>query len=578
MSFRSTLLLVLFLASGAEAKYTAQIDADTLVLTGNGASDALAIRLTAGDPTHLDVDVDDDGTADFTFDRSLFSAITISAGAGKDTVRVDEQNGPFTDEKITIDGGPGADTLTGGSGDDIIIGGDGDDVIDPRRGADVVQGGNGDDVVTWNPGDGSDVFEGEGGNDRLVFNGSNANEAFDFSANGPRARMTRNVASIVMDLNGVEEVDLLTLGGTDVVTVNDLTGTDLAHVNVDLNGSGGVADGAVDTVVVTGTPGPDVVSVGANGGVLEVDGVGSQVLVTSVELQDALDLAVNGADELHVLGTSGPDNMFVTPSPDPTAVRTIVDGFPVAVDISNGGKLVLFGLGDNDTITATNGIRSRGTALEIDGGAGDDTITGGDGDDVIFAGGGDDVVRGGIGSDVVNLGGGKDTAVWNPGDGSDVVEGDGGNDTLLFSGSNAGEAIEVSANGTRARLTRNIASITMDLNAIEQIQIQARGSADDITVDDLSGTDVKSVTVDLAATPGAVGGDAAIDTVRVNGTDGPDKFKLSLTPTGVAVSNKVFVDNPETTDVLVVNGLGDTDKFVVDPGVSAAISLTLNPD
>src|SRR5262249_55297368 len=197
--------------------------------------------------------------------------------------------------------------------------------------------------------------------------------------------------------------------------------------------------------------------------------------VTSAEQLDVLDLAVQGADELHVLGTSGPDNMFVTPSPAPNSVRTLVDGFPTAVDITDGGKLVLFGLGDNDTITATNGLRTLGTALEIDGGAGDDVLTGGDGDDVIFAGGGDDTVRGGIGADVMNLGGGRDTAVWNPGDGSDTVEGDGGDDTLLFAGSNAAETMDVSANGTRVRLFRNIGTVTMDLNAVEHVQIQARG-------------------------------------------------------------------------------------------------------
>src|SRR5262245_16917810 len=119
MSFRpSLLLLALAIASAAllpgaraAAKYAAEVNADTLVLTGNGEADALAVRPTPGDPTHLDVDVDDDGTADFTFDRSLFSAISISAGGGRDTVRIDESAGTFTDEKILIDGGPGDDTL-----------------------------------------------------------------------------------------------------------------------------------------------------------------------------------------------------------------------------------------------------------------------------------------------------------------------------------------------------------------------------------------------------------------------------------------------------------------------------------
>jgi hypothetical protein len=145
MSFRPSLMLLLLgvstaalLPSGrAEAKYTAELNADTLVLTGNGQGDTLAVRLTPGDPTHVDVDVSNDGTADFSFDRSLFSAISISAGSGPDTILIDESFGAFTDEKIVIDGGGGNDTITGGSGDDTIIGGNGNDVIDPgeaRRG------------------------------------------------------------------------------------------------------------------------------------------------------------------------------------------------------------------------------------------------------------------------------------------------------------------------------------------------------------------------------------------------------------------------------------------------------------
>ena len=78
------------------------------------------------------------------------------------------------------------------------------------------------------------MIEGQDGDDRLEFHGANVNEHLDLSANGSRVRLTRDVANIVMDLNGVEEVDLPTRGGADVVTVNDLTGTDLVRANVDL--------------------------------------------------------------------------------------------------------------------------------------------------------------------------------------------------------------------------------------------------------------------------------------------------------------------------------------------------------
>ena len=92
------------------------------------------------------------------------------------------------------------------------------------------------------------------------------------------------------------------------------------------------------------------------------------------------------------------------------------------------------------------------------------------------------------------LGAGDDVFVWNPGDGSDIVEGQAGTDTLLFNGANIAEKIDISANGGRVRFTRDVANITMDLNSVETIDFNALGGADNITVNDLSGTDVSRST------------------------------------------------------------------------------------
>jgi hypothetical protein len=75
-------------------------------------------------------------------------------------------------------------------------------------------------------GDGSDVVEGQDGHDAMTFNAANASEHFDISANGRRVRFTRDVGNIVMDVNGLEEIDLNALGGADLLNVNDVSGTD----------------------------------------------------------------------------------------------------------------------------------------------------------------------------------------------------------------------------------------------------------------------------------------------------------------------------------------------------------------
>ena len=40
-------------------------------------------------------------------------------------------------------------------------------------------------------------------------------------------------------------------------------------------------------------------------------------------------------------------------------------------------------------------------------------------------------------------------------------------------------------------------NINMDLNSIERIELNALGGADNITINDLTGTDVKEVAIDL---------------------------------------------------------------------------------
>ena len=109
---------------------------------------------------------------------------------------------------------------------------------------------------------------------------------------------------------------------------------------------------------------------------------------------------------------------------------------------------------------------------------------GGDGNDVLIGGSGDDFVDGGPGNDIVFLGAGDDTFQWNPGDGSDTVEGQGGRDTMVFNGSDAAEKFDISANGNRVRFTRDVGNVTMDLNGVEEIDLNALGGADTITVND----------------------------------------------------------------------------------------------
>jgi Ca2+-binding RTX toxin-like protein len=222
--------------------------------------------------------------------------------------------------------------------------------------------GAGDDTFVWNPGDGSDIVEGQAGNDTLLFNGANIAENIDIEANGQRVRFTRDVANIVMDVNGVENIDFNALGGADTITVGDLTGTSVSQVKLDLSAipGSGQGDGQVDTVVINGTAGDDVIEVVNNNGVVTVTGLAETVTITGFEANDRL--VINGLAGDDVIEASGLSGMQL---------------------VANGG--------DGDDV--------------LIGGRGGNTLSGGNGDDVLIGGTVGDVLDGGPGNNTVIPGG-----------------------------------------------------------------------------------------------------------------------------------------------------------------------------
>ncbi len=451
--------------------------------------------------------------APFALDIGTTENLVLHANGGDDVITAG--NGLASLISLTLDGGDGNDTITGGDGADQLIGGNGNDVVAGGRGNDVASLGAGNDTFVWNPGDGSDTVEGGAGFDTLQFNGANVSENIDISANGGRVRFFRNVANITMDLNSIESVDFAALGGADNIVVNDLSGTGVKQVAIDLaspRGSG-AGDGTADSVTVDGTAKNDRIS---------IQGSGASVSVTG------LPAAVN------IVGAEGAND-----------------------------KLIVNGLAGNDTINAA-ALAAGIIGLTIDGGDGNDTITGSQGADALIGGDGDDNVIGGRGDDEALLGNGNDKFTWNPGDGSDVVEGQDGVDTLQFNGSNANENMDVSANGSRVRLFRDVANVTMDLNSIEQIKIAALGGADDVTVNDLTGTGVSEVFVQLAASAGGPA-DGQADKVTVNGTNADDMIRVltagaAVLVTGLSATTDVNGIDPGV-DALTINGQGGADTI-----------------
>ena len=102
----ATLVLV-GAAQRAEAIVTSNVVANQLVVSGDGVNNVIRLRLAAGNATQ--VEVLDNGVVIGTFDRATFATISITGGAGDDSITIDDVNGVFTDTEISIPAAFGRD-------------------------------------------------------------------------------------------------------------------------------------------------------------------------------------------------------------------------------------------------------------------------------------------------------------------------------------------------------------------------------------------------------------------------------------------------------------------------------------
>jgi Ca2+-binding RTX toxin-like protein len=193
---------------------------------------------------------------------------------------------------------------------------------------------------------------------------------------------------------------------------------------------------------------------------------------------------------------------------------------------------------------------------------------------------GNDAIDPRRGDDLALLGDGDDAVTSNPGDGSDTAEGQAGHDRMVFNGSNASENVDVSANGRRVRLFRDVGAVTMDIDGIEQIDHAALGGADILTVHDLSGTALDKLNTSLASTLGGSAGDGQADRVLVEGTNGDDVITVggsSGAATIIGLHATVAVSGAEPArDALEIRALAGDD--VVEASGLAASVATLTAD
>jgi Ca2+-binding RTX toxin-like protein len=403
------------------------------------------------------------------------------------------------------------DLILGLAGDDRVLGGLGDDTafLD-----------DGDDLFGWDPGDGSDTVSGGRGTDTLGFNGSDAVEQFTISDTARGVQLFRDVGDILMDLNGIERIELNGLGGDDLIDASALT----QPIELIVNGGRG------DDTAVLG-PGADRFIWNPGDGDDTVDGRA-------------------GTDTLEFNGSDAVEEFTVSDGAT-GGVELFRDVGNILMDLTNIEKIELNGLGGDDLIDAS--ALTRPVDLIVNGGRGDDTAV---------------------------LGPGADRFIWNPGDGDDTVDGGPGTDTLEFNGSDGAEEFVISDTATGGvELFRSIGNILMDLTDIERIELNSLGGADRVDATSLSRT--TSLVIDTGAGDDVVTSGPADDTIAagagsdvVLGGGGADRFVFGTeTADGVSDFDTIGDYKKADGDVVDLSAVGAPVDAAAQPG---GLLLTLD--
>ena len=558
-------------AAPAAAAVTASDATGQLRVFGDGAANQISLRLSSN---LLAIEVRDGAVLVGSFLRSNFTAISIDAGGGNDTVMIDESVDVFTDTEATqILGGDGNDVLTGGTGAERIEGGAGYDVITGGRGADILLGGADSDTFMWNANapllsstDGADQIDGEEGIDLLDVTGNAFPETYSLTPSGNRVVLARG--GVLVSSGTIEAVRLLLASGDDTFTVDDAVLTPV-YVFGGL-GNDTLDGGGDDTFTIAAGDDSDQINGGPGSDRLIVSGTGTADAVSLVPLGQSVQMVVNPGGVSH----------FVT-----STERLIIN----------------LGAG-NDTFLANAGLQTL-TTLEISGGDGDDVITAGSGDDTLYGEGGNDTLNGGDGNDIVDAGSGADainggngndaieggtgndtihgdagddTISWNAGDGSDMIQGDSGLDTLSHGGDGTSEQVAVGRNLDHVIVNHGpLASPpleTQNLATVERIQLSMSLGDDLLSVLPDVGGVLQRLTVNTGTGNDIISTTATSCLLVLDGDAGEDRLQYDALGQNAMVSPGVI--GTQAAGTRVTHGNVEIVNVVHSPSAMPVVNIT----
>lgn len=354
---------------------------------------------------------------------------TVYAGAGADSVDGGTGNDKLYGFGDTLGGSLielGNDTLIGGQGNDSLYGGAGDDRL------------YGDDTAGTSTLGGADFISGDGGNDSLV--GGYGNDTLDGGADNDALLGGAGADSLIGGagndtLDGGADDDTL-LGGAGADSLTGGTGNDSLDGGADkdtllggdgsdtlLGGAGGDSlNGGNGIDLLDGGDGADSIAVGA--GDTAMGGADGDIFRIDPTQTGGAGGSIQGGETI----TIGVDDDRLDASNISSGVSVVFSGSEAGT-LAGGGQTYSFseiervvGSAGNDTIDGS----AATTGINVETGAGRDSVLGSAFNDTIDASAGADTVNAGAGNDIIFLGGDNvetDTVVLQNGSGNDTVSG-----------------------------------------------------------------------------------------------------------------------------------------------------------
>ncbi|HUG70264.1 MAG TPA: CHRD domain-containing protein, partial [Pirellulaceae bacterium] len=526
------------------------LDTDTLIVAvGN------AVISPTGSESGTVSAVDAGGNPLLALTYTHFEAVSAAAGAGT----------------VVVQGTEGNDTITVQANGDIVVTnafGNTSTFAAANFNALVINALGGDDIITivssaQFPG-GVSVIGGDNGTggDSLTIN--DPNPTIDFGTS-----QITNVVAGPITFTGIE---ILNANGRNAVAdafivlgYGSPTGVQILNLNgANAGGNNG------DTVAITATAGPDTLlftPLSPSSATIGRAQGGPAISVTAFN-NVAGNLRINGAgnpaDSLHLIGSIGADNIVVT-NQGGGVTRAILDlGGPnwVPVDFSNIEGLEVQGRAGDDTLTVNEatGLVVLANGIVFHGGDGNDTL----------------VTTGGVAQNAFySVGPTNDAGILiHDTDGNAATLAD--RQVIRFTGLEpvidlVPGPLTVNATNADNAISYTQGSVaTNGLVAIDNFETIEFSNKTTLTINALAGDD--TINLNNPTTPTGLtsitvnGGDpTANDTVIVNGTAGADA--IDFRPTGVDAGSVSITGSPvvnfTTTEHVTINGQGGNDALTV---------------